>query len=68
MIENGTLDNFIKERYSSFENDIGAKIRNDETTLEELSDYACEMKRPALPSSGKQEYLEYIVNNTLFGE
>lgn len=66
LIENGELDGFIKDRYSSFESGIGAKIRNNEVSLKELSNYACEMKKPALPGSGKQEYLEFIVNNTLF--
>ena len=68
IIEKGEIDGFIKERYSSFETGIGAKIRRNEVTLEELCDYACKMKKPELPGSGRQEYLEYSVNNTLFGE
>lgn len=68
IIEEGTVDKFIADRYSSFNGGIGRKIRSGEASLEELSDYACNMKKPQLPSSGRQEYLEYIVNNTLFGE
>lgn len=68
IIEEGTVDKFIADRYSSFNGGIGRKIRSGETSLEELSDYACNMKKPKLPSSGRQEYLEYIVNNALFGE
>lgn len=68
IIEEGTVDKFIADRYSSFNGGIGRKIRSGETSLEELSDYACNMKKPQLPSSGRQEYLEYIVNNALFGE
>lgn len=68
IIEEGTVDKFIADRYSSFNDGIGRKIRSGETSLEELSDYACNMKKPQLPSSGRQEYLEYIVNNALFGE
>ena len=68
IIEEGTVDKFIADRYSSFNGGIGRKIRSGEASLEELSDYACNMKKPQLPSSGRQEYLEYIVNNALFGE
>lgn len=68
LIEEGRVDKFITDRYSSFDGEIGRKIRNGQASLEELSDYACNMKKPDLPSSGRQEYLEYIVNNTLFGE
>ncbi len=68
LIENGEIDSFIKERYKSFETGIGEKITNGTATLTELSDYALKMKKPALPSSGRQEYLESIINNTLFGE
>ena len=35
--------------------------------LEELAAYAEQMGAPALPGSGKQEYLESVVNSVLFG-
>lgn len=66
IIEEGTIDSFIKERYSSFESGIGKKIRNRETTLEELAAYAAELKKPNLPGSGKQEYLRSVINRILF--
>ena len=67
LIEDSRIDDFIKERYSSFNEGIGRKIRNNETTLEELSDYAIRLKNPALPGSGRQEYLESIINSVMFG-
>jgi len=67
LIEDGRIDSFIAERYASFGGEIGKKIRSGETTLEELSDYACNMGAPELPGSGRQEYLESIVNNVMFG-
>ncbi|NLB43191.1 MAG: xylose isomerase [Clostridiales bacterium] len=67
IIEDGRIDNFIKERYASFESGIGAKIRSGETNLAELAEYAEKMGAPELPGSGKQEYLESIVNSILFG-
>lgn len=67
LIEDGRLDEFVKAKYASFEGEIGQKIRNGNTTLKELSDYACRMKAPVQPASGKQEWLETVVNSVLFG-
>ena len=66
LMEDGRIDAFVKERYASYESGIGAKIRAGETTLEELAAYAENMGAPALPGSGRQEYLEAVVNNILF--
>jgi len=62
----GLTGGFIAERYASYNTGIGAKIRSGETTLEELAAYAEEMGAPALTGSGRQEYLEAIVNHILF--
>ena len=67
LIEDGRLDAFVKDRYSSYTTGIGAKIRSGETTLAELAAYAEEMGAPQLPGSGRQEYLQSIVNSILFG-
>ena len=68
LIEEGTLDNFIKERYQSFESEIGKKIRSKSATLEELASYAENLGAPKMPGSGRQEYLQSALNQTLFGE
>jgi len=67
IIKDGRVDAFVKERYAGFNSGIGAKIRAGKTTLEELANYAAEMKAPALPGSGRQEQLEAILNSILFG-
>ncbi len=67
LIEDGRIDAFVKERYASYETGIGAKIRSGEATLEELAARAAELKKPEMPSSGRQEYLQSIVNQVLFG-
>lgn len=67
LIEDGRIDAFVKERYASYETGIGKKIRDNQTSLEELAEIAEKMGAPALPGSGKQEYLESIVNSVLFG-
>ena len=66
IIEDGRIDSFVKERYSSWETGVGAKIRSGEFTLEDCAAYAAELKKPENPGSGRQEYLENIVNNVLF--
>ena len=66
IIEDGRIDRFAEERYASYKTGIGAKIRNGETTLAELAAYADELGKPELPGSGRQEYLESIVNSLLF--
>ena len=68
LIEDGRLDEFVKNKYSSFNSGIGKKIRENKTTLQELSNIAEEMGAPELPSSGKQEYLESIANQVRFGK
>ncbi len=66
IIEDGRIDGFIKDKYSSFESGIGAKIVSGEATLEELADHALELKGIEAPISGKQERLEGILNSILF--
>lgn len=66
IIEDGRIDDFIKNKYSSFENGIGAKIIGGEASLEELSAYAEKLGSVATPDSGKQERLEGILNSILF--
>ena len=67
IIEDGRIDQFLEERYASWNTGIGEKIRKHEVTLEDVAAYASEMKKPENPGSGRQEYLEGIVNNILFG-
>ena len=67
IIEDGRIDGFIKNKYSSFENGIGAKIVSGSATLEDLSEYAVNLRKAEIPASGKQERLEGILNSILFG-
>ena len=66
IIEDGRIDNFVKERYASYDSGIGLKIREGSATLEECAAHAAALKKPEDPGSGRQEYLEGIVNNILF--
>lgn len=67
LIEDGRLDQFVKDRYASFYNtEMGKKILSGSASLEELAAYADKLGAPALPGSGKQETLESVVNSVLF--
>ncbi|MDE6182582.1 MAG: xylose isomerase [Eubacteriales bacterium] len=66
LIEDGRIDDFIKERYKSYNEGIGRKIRNNETNLEELAQYAKTIDSKILPGSARQEYLESVINSVLF--
>lgn len=65
IIEDGRIDEFVKKRYSSYESGIGAKIVNEETDINELSAYALSLNKIE-PESGRQEYLESVINNIMF--
>jgi len=66
LIEDGRIDSFINERYSSFNDGIGKKIVDGTTSLTELAKIAEDMSAPELPSSGRQEYLQSVLNEIMF--
>jgi len=66
LIQDGRIDNFVKERYSSFQNGIGAEIVSGKSNLAQLEAYAL-AKGDVKANSGRQEYLESLVNDILFG-
>ena len=66
IIEDGRIDDFIKEKYSSFESEIGQKILGNNTSLEELAAIAEKMGKAELPQGGRQEYLESVMNTIMF--
>ncbi|MEG0035787.1 MAG: xylose isomerase, partial [Oscillospiraceae bacterium] len=61
----GRLDEFVKNRYASYNSGIGAEIVSGKASLEALSDYAMKFDTVSV-ESGRQEYLESILNNALF--
>ncbi|MFP4199562.1 MAG: xylose isomerase [Halanaerobium sp.] len=67
LLEDRVLEDFVAERYASYESGIGKKIVNKEVGLEELAEYALELGE-VKNYSGHQEMLEarlnqYILNN-----
>lgn len=67
LIKDGRLDAFVEERYASFRSGIGAKIVAGTTTMQELEQYALAMGEVSSVRSGRQEYLENIINSVMFG-
>lgn len=66
IIKDGRIADFLKKKYSSFDSELGQRIIKGEVTLEELSNRALELKDAKNPGSGKQEYLESVINQILF--
>ncbi len=65
IIEDGRLDEFVKQRYASYDTGIGAKIEARKTTLAELEKHALGLRKSPLPASGRQEMLENLLNDYL---
>jgi len=62
IMQEGTIPNLIKERYSSFDNGIGKKIEEGTATFEELEQFIIEHGEPK-KISGKQEKYEILLND-----
>ena len=66
IIEDGRIDKFVEDRYASYRSGIGKKIVDGKTDFEELYNYALTLKDVKV-ESGRQEYLETVINNLMFG-
>ena len=66
LIEDGRMDEFVTNRYASYGTGIGADIVSGKATIRDLEKYALE-KGDVTAESGRQEYLESILNTVLFG-
>jgi len=67
LIQDGRIDKFVEDRYASYQTGIGKKIVSGQVTIQELEDYALKMGDVKTNTSGRQEYLEGILNQVLFG-
>ena len=67
MIEDGRIDKFVDDRYSSWTTGIGKDIIDGKVTMAALEKYALE-KGEVTDSlgSGRQEMLEAVMNNIMF--
>jgi len=60
--KDGRLEEFVKERYSSWDKGIGAKIEKGKTDFAELEAYIAKKSEAAPNGSGRQELLEALIN------
>lgn len=65
MVEDGRIDSFVEERYASWKTGIGKSIIDGNESFESLAAYAAKMGDVTTNTSGRQEYLESIVNQVI---
>ncbi len=63
--KDGVLENFVKERYASYDSGIGARIETGDVGFAELKEYMLEKGEAAPNASGRVEMLENILNEYL---
>lgn len=62
LIEDRVFEDFIANRYSSFNEGIGASVVSGKATLASLAEYALNNESPRQNQSGRQEMLKGILN------
>ena len=60
--KDGRLAEFVNKRYSSWDSDIGEKIEKGKVGFKELEAYMLKQGEAAPNSSGRQEFLENLIN------
>lgn len=66
LIADGRIDEFVKRRYESYQTGVGAEIVSGRATMQSLENYALSLSEVTTLKSGRQEYLESIVNQIMF--
>ena len=64
ILDDGELPGFVEERYRGYRSDIGRKIADKQTSFAELEEWAID-RQIDRTDSGRQEYLESLVNRFL---
>ncbi|MBA4150528.1 MAG: xylose isomerase [Verrucomicrobia bacterium] len=60
--KDGRLDQFVRDRYASWNSGIGEKIEKGKVGFEELEKYMLQKGEANANSSGRQEFLENLIN------
>ena len=66
IIEDGRIDDFTKQKYSTFESELGKKVISGNANLSDLAKIAEDMGNCEIPMSGNQEYLQSVINEVMF--
>jgi xylose isomerase len=67
VIADGRLSSFVADRYSSFDSGFGRDIESGKANFKSLEKLVLTKLGEPTPKSGKQEYLENLVNTYLHG-
>ena len=62
MLEEGSMQAAIDDRYAGWDGDLGKKILAGELSLDALADIAEDKQIDPQPRSGRQEWYENLVN------
>jgi xylose isomerase len=65
IIDDGKLDQFVADRYAGWDSKEGRAILAGKRSLDDLSAYVLKKDLEPQPKSGKQEYLEGLLNDYL---
>ncbi|TMQ00386.1 MAG: xylose isomerase [Verrucomicrobia bacterium] len=65
ILKDGQLAEFVKQRYRSWDSGIGAKIEKGKLGFTELEAYMLKKGEASPNSSGRQEFLENLINEFL---
>ena len=68
ILQDGFLEKIVEERYRGYKEGIGVKILNGEMDFEKLEEYIIDKPSDITNVSGRQEYIENIINRYLFGK
>ena len=63
--KDGRLAEFVKQRYASWDSGIGAQIEKGKANFAELEKYISKKGKAAANQSGRQEFLENLINEFL---
>jgi xylose isomerase len=67
LVEQGTLSDFVEQRYAGWQKPLGSDILAGKYDLESLTDYAVSNELQPEPVSSRQEMLENRVNRVIYG-
>jgi xylose isomerase len=62
IIKDGSLQKFVDDRYAGWSGGLGKDILAGKKSLDDLAEYVAGKKLNPQPKSGRQEYLENLVN------
>ena len=65
LYQSGELQAVVEKRYAGWNSELGEKIKSGQLTLAQLSDWAVSQNIDPKPVSGKQEYLENMLNGVI---